>query len=252
MIDALQSFNLTIDLWFLAVLCGIFVGLSKTGLSGMGMLVVPILAGIFGGKPSVGIMLPMLCIGDIFAVRYYHQHAEWSHVLRLMPWTLAGIIIGLFVGNIVSATQFKDIIAVTIMISIALMVWREQRKDEIVIPTYWWFSALTGLVGGFATMIGNAAGPIMAIYLLSMRLTKNIYIGTGAWFFIIVNLVKVPLHVFVWHTITVQTLSFNIALLPAIAAGAFTGVNAVKKIPEKSYRIFIMIMTTIAALKLFF
>jgi len=251
MIEALQSFNLTKELWSFSAVCGILVGMAKTGITGLGMLAVPILAGIFGGKPSVGLLLPMLCFGDVFAVKYYNRHAEWLYLLRLMPWTLTGIIIALFVGNIVSDTQFKGLIAVTILFGIALMTWGERRQNKIVIPDYWWFSPLFGLAGGFATMIGNAAGPIMALYLLSMHLPKNKYIGTGAWFYMIVNLIKVPLHIFIWKTITVQTISFNIAMLPAITTGAIIGVNIVKKIPEKPYRKFIIIITAIASVKLF-
>ncbi|HDY88981.1 MAG TPA: sulfite exporter TauE/SafE family protein, partial [bacterium] len=217
-----------------------------------GMLGVPLMAGIFGGRPSAGLVLPMLCIADIFGVTYYHRHAKWKYVLRLMPWTIAGILIGLFVGNIVSDIQFKGIIAVIILLSVVVMIWRDIRHAEIAIPDNRWFSALMGLAGGFATMIGNSAGPIMALYFLSMHLPKNAYIGSIAWFFMIVNLLKVPLHVFFWGTITVKTLSFNAVMLPVIAVGAVAGVRVVKKIPEKPYRIFIIAMMTVAAIKMFF
>ena len=65
MIESLQSFNLTTGLWILAFMCGVFVGMAKTGVSGLAMLAVPILAAIFGGKPSAGLLLPMLCMGDM-------------------------------------------------------------------------------------------------------------------------------------------------------------------------------------------
>jgi uncharacterized membrane protein YfcA len=109
----------------------------------------------------------------------------------------------------------------------------------------------TGLLGGFSTMIGNAAGPVLSVYLLSMKLPKNYFIGTGAWFFLIINLIKVPLHVFVWHTITVQSFSLNILMLPAIIVGAYLGIRLVKIIPDGPYRIFVIIITTLTALKLF-
>ncbi len=250
MIDYLQSFNLTPELWFLCFICGMLVGMAKVGISGLAMLAVPILAEIFGGRPSTGILLPMLCIGDIFAVKYYTQHTEWFYVLRLMPFTLIGILIALFVGNNISDDLFKDIIAITILISITVMIWRERQQNNIVFPNRWWVSLLIGLTGGFATMIGNAAGPIMSLFLLSIQLPKNAYIGTGAWYFMIVNLVKVPLHIFIWNTITLRTFSLNIATLPAIALGSILGVKIVKKIPEKPYRIFIIVITSITALNL--
>ena len=252
MIEVLESFDLSVWVWILSVMCGVFVGMAKTGISGLGMLIVPVLAAIFGGKPSVGILLPMLCVGDIFAVKYYHRHAEWKHVLRLLPWAITGIIIGVAVGNYISDIRFKQIIAAIILISIPFMIWRERQSNQVAIPNYRWITAIAGLAGGFATMIGNAAGPIMAIYLLSMQLPKNSFIGTAAWFFMIVNLLKIPLHVFIWHTITIRTLSFDFIMIPAIAAGALLGVGIVKIIPEKPYRIFIIIMTIAASFKLFF
>ena len=252
MIESLRSFELSALQWVLAVICGMFVGVAKTGIGGMGTLVVPILAGIFGGKPSAGLLLPMLSMGDVFGVSYYHRHADWRHICRLLPWAVAGIMIGLFVGHAVSDTQFKHIIGTIILLSIPLMVWEERRGENLRIPNTWWFSAITGLVGGFATMIGNAAGPIMALYLLSTRLPKNSFIGTGAWFFMIVNLIKIPLHVFVWGTITLRTFSFDVTMLPAIGFGAVLGVLVVRRIPERPYRVLVIIMTVIAAAKLFF
>jgi hypothetical protein len=125
------------------------------------------------------------------------------------------------------------------------------KSEHLKIPDYWWFSAIMGFAGGFATMIGNAAGPIMAVYLLSMRLPKNSYIGTGAWFFFVINLFKIPFHIFVWGTITWSTISFDLLMVPALALGAITGFRVVKFIPEKVYRIFIIATTLISSIFLF-
>ncbi len=252
MIEALQSFDLHLIEWLLVFLCGIFVGMAKTGIAGLGMLVVAVLAAIFGGKLSTGILLPMLCVGDLFAVKYYNRHAEWKYVWKLMPWALTGVLTGVMVGHLVSDTIFKTIMGIIILSCIALMIWQDTRSEGILIPDYWWFAALMGLLGGFATMMGNAAGPIMAIYLLSMRLPKNNYIGTTAWFFLIVNYLKIPFHVLVWNTITLQSLALDLTILPAIALGALFGVRAVRHIPEKVYRIFIMSVTSFAGIMLFF
>jgi uncharacterized membrane protein YfcA len=100
-------------------------------------------------------------------------------------------------------------------------------------------------------MIGNAAGPLMAIYLLSARLPKNIYIGTGARFFLIVNYTKVPLQLIFWKNINLHTLALNAMMIPVIAAGAFVGFKVVKVIPEKAYRIFILVSTAVSAVALF-
>ena len=101
-------------------------------------------------------------------------------------------------------------------------------------------------------MIGNAAGPIMSVYLLSMNLQKNTYIGTTAWFFFIVNVFKLPLQIWGWHNITLKTLSFNLILLPAIALGALAGIRVVKLMPEGAYRWFIVAATFVSAIALFF
>ncbi|HKJ69903.1 MAG TPA: sulfite exporter TauE/SafE family protein [bacterium] len=252
MVEAIQSFDLHLVEWLLVLLCGVFVGLAKTGIAGLGMLVVAVLAAIFGGKLSTGILLPMLCVGDLFAVKYYNRHAEWKFVWKLMPWALTGVLTGVLVGHLVSDSVFKTIMGVIILFCIALMIWQDTRSAGIYVPDYWWFAALMGLLGGFATMMGNAAGPIMAIYLLSMRLPKNNYIGTTAWFFLIVNYLKIPFHVLVWNTITLRSLALDLTILPAIGLGAMFGVRAVRHIPERTYRIFIMSITLFAGIILFF
>ena len=187
--------------WIISAICGLLIGMAKAGISGALTMIVPIMAVVFGGKPSTGIVLPMLIIADVFAVIYYSRYTNWTLLLKLIPWALCGIIIAMIVGNNVSASGFKTIMSIVILTGVVIMIWRDIKKST-KIPDYWWFSMVLGLVGGFATMIGNAAGPMLALYLLSMRIPKNNFIGTGAWFYMIVNLFKVPLHIFVWDTIT--------------------------------------------------
>ena len=252
MFEILKSFELSPDQWFWVVLCALFVGMAKTGVAGVGMLIVPILATIFGGKSSAGILLPMLSMADIFAVSYYHRHAEWKYIWKLLPSTVMGVLIGLYVGNIVNDDQFKMLMAIIILVGLGIMIWRERKSNMQAIPHNWLFSSIAGLLGGFSTMIGNAAGPVMSIYLLSMMLPKNSFIGTGAWFFLIINLFKIPFHISVWETINMHTFTLDLAMLPAIMIGAYLGIKLVKIIPEKPYRIFIIVTTGLAAIKLFF
>lgn len=251
MINLLESFHLTMLQWILIALSGMLIGMSKVGIPGVSMVVVPILATIFGGKQSTGVLLPILIFADIFAVSYYHRHANWKHLLRALPWAFAGVLIALWVGEKVNDEQFKRLIAITIFVSIGLMLWRDRMAKKELIPDSPWFAALMGLAGGFATMIGNVAGPIFAIYLLALRLPKNVFIGTTAWFFFIINLSKFPLHVFVWKTIHWPTLLIDILVFPAIAAGAFLGIKVVKKMPESAYRWFVILITIVSALLIF-
>ena len=214
-------------------------------------MVVPLLANAFGGRPSVGLLLPILIFADIFAVSWYNRHAQWKHILRLLPWAFAGIILATLVGKSISDQTFNRLLAALIIGGIAILIWRDIRADKINIPKSSWFAGGLGLLGGFSTMIGNAAGPVMALYLLSMRLPKNIYIGTGAWFFFIVNLSKVPLHIWSWKTITLNSFLLDVLVIPAIAAGAFLGIWLVRLLPEKFYRILVIVTTLLSALLLF-
>jgi len=250
-IQDLTGFNLTTFQWLLTILCGMIIGMSKAGISGAGLIAVPVLAGIFGGRLSVGLLLPMLIIADLIAVTIYHNHADWKNVIKLLPWTMAGILIALFVGKFVNDDQFRKLVAWVVISGIVLLLYRDIRKSPLKVPTAWWFSSILGLGSGFATMIGNASGPIMAYYFLSMRLPKNIFIGTGAWFFLIVNLFKVPLHIFVWKTITTQSLALDLLMSVPIITGAFFGYYFVKLIPERAYRAFIII-TTLASTSVLF
>lgn len=239
------SFGIPFGTWLVLLCCGVLIGMSKTGVPGVSMIVVPVLATVFGGKPSTGLLLPILIMADVFGVIYYHRHAAWSHLLKALPFAFLGIFIALIVGNHVNDEQFKLIIAVVIFISVGLMLWRGRKETKI--PSNWTFASIMGLGGGFATMIGNAAGPIMSIYLLALRLPKNVFIGTAAWFFFIINLSKFPLHIFSWHTITKQTLLMDLSALPGIAIGAFMGIWLVKRIPDASYRWIVLIVTILSA-----
>ena len=217
----------------------------------MGLMVVPILANVFGGRPSVGLLLPILIFADVFAVIWYNRHAEWKYILKLLPWAVIGIIGGALIGKMISDITFNRLLAGIVFLGIGLLIWQDLRSKKVSVPDYWWFSMILGMLGGFATMIGNAAGPVMALYLLSMRLPKNRYIGTGAWFFFIVNLIKMPLHIFSWETISMQSLMLDVVMIPAIAIGAFLGIYLVRFFPEKIYRIFIILTTVLSAFLLF-
>ena len=153
--DLIQTYGLSEVQWIVAILCAVMIGMSKTGISGIGLAVVPILAAIFGGKPSVGLLLPILVFADIFAVIYYNRHAEWKHIIRLMPWAIAGILIALFVGNQVSDRLFKQLIGIVVIVGIGLMILQDMRKKQVKIPDHWAFSALLGLSGGSLVSDGH-------------------------------------------------------------------------------------------------
>jgi len=206
---------------------------------------------IFGAKESTGILLPMLIVGDIFAVIYYNRHAQWRFLWKLLPSMVAGVIFGTWVGEIIPEEAFRKSMAAIILISIIMMVWWEKRASKSV-PDNLGFASALGLTAGFTTMVGNLAGSFANLYFLAMRLPKNAFIGTTAWLFLIINIFKVPFHIFSWETINADSIKISLITVPFIFLGLFTGVRILKKVNEKMFRNFIFLATAIGAILIFF
>lgn len=236
--------------WILILLASFIIGLSKAGLKGIDMMNVTIMAIVFGGKASTGIVLPLLCFADIMAVIYYNRHAEWRHFWKLIPWMFVGILIGVYVGKDLDEVIFKRIMAVIIMLTIAIVIVLELRKTPTV-PSNKSFGAGMGLISGFTTMLGNLAGAFSNLYFLAMRMPKNNFIGTAAWVFLVVNLFKFPFQVFYWKNITLATLRIDLLLLPALVVGFWAGVKIVSRIKDESYRKIVIVLTLIGAVFIF-
>jgi len=234
----------------LIALSAFIIGLSKAGLKGIDMLNVTIMTIVFGGKASTGIVLPLLCVADILAVKYYHRHAQWPHVIKLMPWMVIGILVGVFVGKDLNEAIFRKIMATIIVLTVVIMLVIEFRKT-MVIPDNKLFTAGMGLVSGFTTMLGNLAGAFSNIYFLAMRLPKNDFIGTGAWIFLIINLFKLPFQVFYWNNITADSLLTDLALVPFLALGFWCGIKLVARIKDDLYRQVVIVLTLIGAIFIF-
>jgi uncharacterized protein len=237
-------------IWFATLGCAFINGLSKSGLKGIGMVTIPVLAFMYGGMASAGILLPFLVFGDLFAVRFYHKSTSWSHVKRLLPWSLAGIALAVVTGKLISDALFRNIMAIAVIACLLLIVVFDLSGKRPDFSKSWVLSWLTGFSGGFATMIGNAAGPIFDLYLLSMRLPKNSFLGTGAIFFLTLNLIKMPLHFFIWESITLKSLQMNAVMIPAVYLGALAGRKIVSYIPEREFRYFVVIIIALSAVLL--
>ena len=192
----------------------------------------------------------MLIVGDIFAVTYYHRHTQWAYLSRFLPWAIIGILIGVFFGKDLPEELFKQGMAVIILVNVVIMYWWELRKSKSV-PDHWTFAGGMGLASGFATMVGNLAGGFANLFFLAMRIPKDQLIGTAAWLFLLMNLFKAPLHIFVWGTITWETLMVNLYLIPGIILGLLVGVRLVQKLRDASYRKLILFLTAIGAILIF-
>jgi uncharacterized membrane protein YfcA len=235
----------------LMIFSGAFIlGLAKGGLKGIDMLNVTLMALVFGGKASTGIVLPLLCAADIAAVIFYHRHAQWSHLWKLLPWMAIGILIGVFTGKDMNEALFRKIMAVIIIITVIIMLAMEFRKT-LSVPKHPLFAASTGMAAGITTMLGNLAGAFANLYFLAMQTAKNEFIGTTAWLFLIINLFKLPFQVLIWKNINATSLKMDLILLPALAIGFWIGVKIVRRIKDNHYRKIVIVLTLIGAMVIF-
>ncbi|MEO6915297.1 MAG: sulfite exporter TauE/SafE family protein, partial [Chitinophagaceae bacterium] len=237
--------------WTLVLIDAFIVGLSKSGIKGIDMLNVTIMTLVFGSKASTGIVLPLLCIADIMAVRYYHRHADWTQFWKLLPWMAVGILIGVVVGKDLNEAVFRKLMAAIILITVAIVVIMEFRKT-LFVPHNIGFVSTMGLTAGFTTMLGNLAGAFSNLYFLALRMPKNGFIGTTAWLFLVINLFKLPFQVFVWKNISLATLKVDLVLLPAMVIGFFLGIKVVGRIKDENYRRVVIFLTLCGALMIFF
>lgn len=240
----------TLD-WIYLIGSAFVLGLSKSGIKGISIIIVALMVFVFGAKASTGILLPMLLVGDIFAVIYYNRHAQRKYLFRLLPFMMVGVLLGTWIGENLSEEVFRRSMAIVIFISVAVMFWWDQRKSKQV-PKHIAFAGIMGLTAGFTTMVGNLAGSFANIFFLAMQLPKNAFIGTTAWLFLIINLFKVPFHVFSWGTITWETLKVDAVLVLPILLGLFVGIKILKKVNDKLFRKFILVMTAIGAIVIYF
>jgi len=233
-----------------AALGALLIGLSKAGFAGLGVLAVAIFAILFpDGFTSSGIVLPMLICADLIAVAAYRRHAVWSHVGKLMPWVVVGILAGcgLMWWLRAHSELARRLIGVTVLVMVALHLLR--RRADASVPHAWWFAALTGLFAGVTTMMANAAGPVLVLYMLAVGLPKMEFIGTGAWFFLIVNLLKVPFSRSL-DLITPGTMQFNLLLVPLVIAGVFIGRAIIQRINQRAFETVVLVLTIVAGLRL--
>ncbi|MDX2111546.1 MAG: sulfite exporter TauE/SafE family protein [Verrucomicrobiota bacterium] len=250
--------NLPLATLLMALFGALLMGLAKGGLSGLGNLTVSIFANCFDAKASVGILLPVLVLADIVAVIVYRKHAEWKYVWRLLPWMLVGVLVGWLALDFIDNKAMRPLIGAILLSMTALhfyRVWQTRRTPDnaalLAIPHSLWFRMVTGIFGGFATMVANAAGPVATLYFFAVGLPKMAFIGTGAWTFFILNLVKVPFSI-QQGLITADSLKLSLTLAPAAILGALVAPKIVKYIPQKLFETITWIFVVIGAVRLFF
>jgi uncharacterized protein len=242
--------HLTLGQWLLAGLAAVGIGVSKSGLPGVSLLHVVIMASLFGPRESTGVILPMLVVGDVTAVALFRRHSRWNLLVRTLPAATGGVILGWAIMAAFPHWQSGKTIG-AIVLGLAAMqflrdwkpVWFERVPQSIAI------GAGFGLLAGATTMIANAAGPVMGLYLLTVGLPKREFVGTSAWFFLIINLLKVPFSLQL-GLITSHSLLLNALLAPLIIGGLFLGREVVARLRQRTFDSLVLIFAVVGALKL--
>ncbi len=234
--------------WGLAAVAAVIVGVSKSGISGLGMLAVVIFAQIMPAKQATGLVLPLLCFGDIVGAAVYWKHAKWPLIWRLVPWTAAGVVIGYFAMDQISERQARLLIG-GIVLGLVAMHFIRRRVAGHETEHGAWFAPTIGVLAGFTTLVANAAGPLMVVYMLAMRLPKMDFVGTGAVFFLLLNFFKVPFMVHL-GLINAASFSLNLSLVPLVFAGTWIGRKLVVKIDQRGFENLALILSLLAGVKL--
>ena len=243
--------NLSAWQWTLLALAAFLSGLSKTGMAGLGVLPVALFALALPARASTGALLPLLICGDVFGVTFFRKHASWSHLWRLFPWVIAGVVAGFLALDHISNAAVQRLIGLTLLVMVGLHVWRRQQGEALDdrLPHAVWFTALTGFVAGFTTMVANAAGPVMGLYLLAIGMPKLAFVGTSAWFFMLVNAFKVPFSLRL-GLINFHSLTMDAWLILPMVPGAFLGPVLLRRLNQRTFEWMVLSLTVVAACRL--
>ena len=248
--------------WQWATLAGgaFLIGATKSGLVGVSIMAIAAFALVLPHLESTGVVRPLLICADVVAVALYRRHAVWPHLIRLVPWAALGIVIGAGAMSRINDRAVQLFLGIVLLALTIYQLGQRLRPSaspdappalegaphaKISVP----LAAAVGLAAGFTTMLSNAAGPLMVLYLLAMRLPKWELIGTGAWYFLLLNLWKVPFSAGL-GLINSASLLLDLTLAPFAVAGVLSGRRLIALIPQQAFELLALIFTGIAAARL--
>lgn len=246
--------------WALGVLAAGLIGVSKTGIPGAGVLVVPLMALVFNDRSAVGATLLLLIAADVFAVAWYRRYADWGTLRALAPWVVAGIIFGAFsllvLGEDAQGRDLVNRLIGAIVLGLIGVYLVQTRLSARARSAGVLDRAIAGGMAGFATAVSNAAGPILVVYLNGLKLSKLAFIGTTAFFFFTFNLIKVPLYIVLTAIaperpiFTAEGLVFDVFMLPAIWAGVWAGRWVLPRLSQQTFNRATLALAALAAVQL--
>jgi uncharacterized membrane protein YfcA len=240
--------------WAVIIAAALLVGISKTGITGMGIFAVALFSIVLPPRESVGTVLVTLIAGDLVAAPSYWREASWSHLVRLLPMAVVGVAIGALLSGRFNDAGLRHAIGIIIVVLTVFTLVRQRTNlggDGEMLARWPWLVGLVGLTAGITTMIANAAGPIMQLYLLGQRLPKRIFVGTAAWYFFILNLIKVPFSIGLGQ-INPTSLALTVYLIPCAMVGGFIGRPILNWIDQKLFERAALVLTLIAGIRLLF
>ncbi|TQK18390.1 hypothetical protein FBY40_0877 [Microbacterium sp. SLBN-154] len=236
--------------WVLLAVAAVVIGLSKTAVPGAGTLAVAAFAAVLPARESTGTILLLLILADMFAITMYVRHVNWRALLRLAPAIVAGLLVGVLFLAVADDAWVKRTIGVLLLGVIAVTLWRRRMASALVEgPPRRGAAAVYGTLGGFTTMVANAAGPVMSMYFLAARFPVKEFLGTAAWLFAIVNISKVPFSVGL-GLITVPGLVLDAILAPLVVAGALGGRWIADRIDQRLFERLVIVLTVVGAVYL--
>ncbi|MEV5976417.1 sulfite exporter TauE/SafE family protein [Streptomyces sp. NPDC052114] len=230
------------------------VGFSKTAVSGANTVSLAVFAAVLPARGSTGVLLPILIAGDVLAVLTYRRHAHWPTLWRLFPAVAGGVVVGtvflMWADDAVVRTSIGAILLLMAGVTIARRRTADRSGAAEDTPAVGRLKAGSyGVLGGFTTMVANAGGPVMSMYLLSAGFRKLGFLGTSAWFFLIVNTSKVPFSVGL-GLIDAHSLLLDAALVLFVVPGALLGKAAVHRINQRLFEQLVIGATVLGGLQL--